>query len=304
MNAATHIGGNVGIERAVVPLEIEQADADSDGRLRIRGYANTFGVMRSGRIIHPQAVEDWLRANPKARPQLLANHGLDVGGFATIGKVDSLKVDRQRGLLFQAWVAHGTRLADEARTLIQQGALDSLSIGWTGKQARWVRANDQDVDPWLAEKMREAGVDQVYAHLAIADLVELSVVDVPDDPAARMAARAADAAAIEAAVKPLRDELEGLRAEVRRLNTAGASVDVAAITAGLDDVFQDFVERFKDAALDALASDPDLVESATLLQENIAALPHARSPRREGGDDDLAELQRRVAAGPGRRGRR
>lgn len=168
-------------------LEIEAAEVGADNVRRIRGYANTFGVMRSGRIIHPQAVEDWLAANPQATLALLAQHGY-VSDFATIGRVDTLKVQRTRGLYFEATLATGTALADQAWTLVSQKLLGSLSIGWIGRQARWVRADDVDLDPWLAKKMKEAGASECYAFLAV-ELLEISLVDIGDDRGAKLAAR-------------------------------------------------------------------------------------------------------------------
>jgi len=181
-------------------LEIEAAEVGADNVRRIRGYANTFGVMRSGRIIHPQAVEDWLAANPQATLALLAQHGY-VRDFATIGRVDMLKVQRTRGLYFEATLATGTALADQAWTLVSQKLLGSLSIGWIGKQARWVRADDVDLDPWIAKKMKEAGASECYAFLSV-ELLEISLVDIGDDRGAKLAARlsAEEIAAVAEAV--------------------------------------------------------------------------------------------------------
>lgn len=173
--------------RAAINLTIETADVGDDGKRRIRGYANTFGVMRSGRIIHPKAVEDWLAANADARMPLMAMHGF-VAGFATIGSVEKLKVQRSKGLYFEATVASGIELADQAWQLVSQGMLNSLSIGWSSKQRRWVRADDKDLDPWLAKKMKEAGVTEAYAHLDV-EIVEISLVDVGDDRGAKLAAQ-------------------------------------------------------------------------------------------------------------------
>jgi len=191
---------------AAIDLTIETADVGEDGERRIRGYANTFGVMRSGRIIHPQAVEDWLAANPDARLPLLALHGF-VGGFATIGLVEKLKVQRNKGLYFEATIASGLELAEQAWQLISQKMLSSLSLGWAAKQRRWIRADDKDIDPWFAKKMKEAGVSEVLAFIDV-EIVEISLVDVGDDRGAKLAASVREElSAVSSQLSALKQEL-------------------------------------------------------------------------------------------------
>ena len=203
--------------RAAIDFTIETAET-VDGERRIRGYANTFGVMRSGRIIHPQAVEDWLAANADARLPLLALHGF-VGGFATIGLVEKLKVQRSKGLYFEATVASGLELADQAWQLVSQKMLSSLSLGWAAKQRRWVRADDKDLDPWFAKKLKEAGVTEALAFIDV-EIVEISLVDVGDDRGAQLAASVrAELSAVSDQLSALKEELGG---QLHRLE-AGAT---------------------------------------------------------------------------------
>jgi len=278
-------GPTDGIERASLPATIETADAGDDGKRRIRGYANTFGVMRSGRIIHPQAVEDWLRANPDARLKLLALHGF-VDGFATIGVIEKLKVQRAKGLYFEGTLASGIELADQAWELIRQRMLSSLSVGWVAKQRRWVRADDRDLDPWFAKKMKEAGVTEALAFIDV-EIVEISLVDVGDDAGAKLAAKAGGAA-IEAAIAPLRQELAALRAEVATLKAAGGSGDAAQLLTALREHSAEFLEDLKDAAIEALQSEPAIRSAALGLQEEVRELVA------DAGDDG-ASLHERIS---------
>lgn len=173
-------------EYAAFELTIERAEA-RDGKRVVRGVANTFSVMRSRRIIHPQAIEDWLKRAPGASVPLLAQHGY-VEGFATIGQVTGLSVDRERGLLFEARLAAGAPHADTAWALIEQRVLRGVSLGWSSRQARWVTDQDKDLDPWFAQKLKDAGLNEAFAFLDL-ELVEISLVDVPDDAGALLAAR-------------------------------------------------------------------------------------------------------------------
>jgi HK97 family phage prohead protease len=277
MNGNTAMDG-MKIERGQCAVTELAADGGSGSARRIRGVANTFGVMRSGRIIHPAAVENWLKAQGDTRLPLLAQHG-QVDGFATIGSVDTLRVDRKRGLLFEATLAAGVPLADQAWALVQQHLLGNLSVGWVGKQARFVRADDADVDPWLAGKMKEAGVTECYAFLGI-DLVEISLVDVGDDPGGKLAASRAAAAAFEAALTPVRAEIAALRADVQKLTAArqGATLTRADLDA--------FLATFESEVLTVLQSADVLAEAADarqLLQDLQGAGADADGSEAAGG---------------------
>lgn len=176
--------------RAAIDATFEIAEA-SEAAFRIRGIANTFSVMRSGRMLHPSAFDAYFQRRGKAAGpffSLLANHGAE-DGFATIGRVDSLQVTK-RGLEFSATLASGTRLADEARQLIAQRMISGLSLGWRSLRDRSVSLDDRDVqqDDELREAMEAAGVKQAWVFYE-AEPVEISLVDVPDDANARIAAR-------------------------------------------------------------------------------------------------------------------
>ena len=284
--------GNGEILRAAVPASIEKA-AEQDGKFRIRGVANTFTLMHSGRVFAPTAFDRWLKRTGSVRLPLLLNHGVAVNGPATIGGVDGVTADQKRGLLFNGWVAEGTQNANDARALISQAALRSVSIGWVPRRTYWVRRNNADIEPWLVEQMDASGVDEAHV-CGEADLVEISVVDVADDPGAILAARA-DAAALA----ELRQEVAGLRAEVAAIKAAGG-VDVAGLQAALAEQLDSFLDDFKLAAVEALMHDPEIVEGARAAHEDLAADLQDSREASTGNDDDLSALVQRVAKGPGR----
>lgn len=133
------------ILRACFAASFERA-ASQDGRFRIRGVANTFGVMRSGRMFHPKAFDKWLAANGQPNLALLGNHGFDVAGFASIGRVDGVQVGKQ-GLIFGAWIGEATQLARDARALVEEGTLKGISVGWMSRGMASVRIDDPNLDP-------------------------------------------------------------------------------------------------------------------------------------------------------------
>lgn len=271
------------VERLSAAARIEIAESGA-GRRAIRGIANTFRLMRSGRLIHPAAVETWLERRDEKRPvPLLAQHGY-ADGFTRIGQVTALHADRKLGLVFEAVLAEGIGLADDAWTLIRQGMAPAVSIGWSG-QPRLVRDDEPELDAWVGEQLRRSGRREAWVFFSIDELVEISLVDVGDDADARLAARAQ-----AAEVSGLRQELAALRAEVAQLRAAGGGAETAAIAAGLRETFAEFLEDWKEAALQLLADDALIGEAAADLvaaREISAEAPHET----DRAVCDLSELQ-------------
>ncbi|MDX2197920.1 MAG: hypothetical protein SF069_02995 [Phycisphaerae bacterium] len=175
-------------EFEVLSAGLQQADGQQQ-EFRVRGTVNTFKIMRSGRMFHPQAFDRYLSENAgKVRLPLLGNHG-GVPGFATIGTVDKLEVKGGK-LVFEATIASGTQLADEARQLIAQKHLTGISPGWASMQHFWVKTDDADIDPVVAKELKRTKRQGAWVFFD-AEPVEISLVDVPDDGNARLAAQAA-----------------------------------------------------------------------------------------------------------------
>lgn len=186
-------------------IGLDEAAYDAQAR-KISGIANTFRVMRSGRLIHPDALSGYLARHPEPVIQLMAQHGQTHETFGTIGVVTSIEPRKNKGLYFEASLARGTVAAEEAATLLAQGALRQVSIGWQTRQARWVTESDVDLDPWVQKQMKLAGVREALVYLAI-DLCEISLVDVADDPGALLAAVAGDDGAREERIEAKLDRL-------------------------------------------------------------------------------------------------
>lgn len=178
--------------RAAMPFEVETAGLDGGGQFRISGIMNSFGVTHSGRLLHPRGFENWLKRSPGVTLPMLANHG-DGPGFATIGVWDGFTRTSQ-GMRWSGYVAEGVPLADQARTLLEQRVLRQLSVGWITRPGRWVKSSDTDLDPHVQQVLEESGADEALVYLDWYP-VEGSIVDVGDDPAARLAAGAGGAAA-------------------------------------------------------------------------------------------------------------
>lgn len=182
------------IERTAMhgTIEVAQAQPES-GRLAVRGIANSFRIMHSGRVFHPRAFERQMQATGgKVDLPLLAMHGMTFADtFPNIGKVGTISIEPQRGLVFDGWIGAGTQLMDETRTLVKGGALAGISVGAVvdSNARRLVNRDDADIDPLIAQQMDAQGKRRAHVFFE-AELVEISLVDVPDDREARLAAGA------------------------------------------------------------------------------------------------------------------
>jgi hypothetical protein len=269
-----------------LPFALEHAGLGDDGVYRVTGIMNTFKVTHSRRILHPRGFQNWLkRTRGKATLQMLGNHGLDVSGFATIGQWDRFELVEAVGMRWSGRVGEGTPLADQARTLLDQKLLSQLSVGWVPLQQRWLRKDDADLDAHFKDAMEEAGVDEVLAFIDWYP-VEGSIVDVADDPGARIAARLADSETAQ-----LKAEVTELRGQVERLSQAGGSLDTTALLAGLREQAGEFIGELQDAVIEALYSD-ELVQAAA---DDLQAQAHevAELGRTEG--DDWEQVRDRLA---------
>ena len=149
-------------------LEIKHASADltaPDSRGRFEGYASLFHVADLGRdMMMPGAFAQSLRRKGAAGIRMLWQHepGTPIGTWLDIAE-DPLGL-RVRGQLNLA-VAHGR----ECLALLQQGAIDGLSIGFRCQRSA------QD---------RSTGLRRLLQ----VDLWEISVVTFPMLPQARVSA--------------------------------------------------------------------------------------------------------------------
>jgi len=273
---------NAGVVRYGFQTTIERASS-ADGKYRIRGVANTFRVMRSRRLIHPDAFAKSLPKDGAVDLPLLMAHG-NAAGFATIGRVTRAWVDPRRGLLFEAWVGEGTDNANEARTLIDQGLLRTVSIGWIPESVHMTYESDRDLDPVIRERMRDAGVSEAEVAYS-AELVEVSLVDLPDDPGAVLSV--ADAAAVNSQVAELRREVAELREILELAHELGTPdgsltlvrIGVDALQRRVEKATHEAMGDFRARVMEILCDD-EVIEAARAsqartmasLQEEIASI--------------------------------
>ena len=107
-----------------------------DGNLYIEGYAATFGVKDSyNDIINVGAFSTTL-ANDRKRIRLCYQHDMDK----VLGKVIDIKEDAT-GLWFKAKISN-TGLGKDVATLIEDEAVNEMSIGYRTKVSTWDDVNE------------------------------------------------------------------------------------------------------------------------------------------------------------------
>ena len=133
--------------------------------MRFAGYAALFDrVDRGGDIVRPGAFARAVAAGP-ARVPLLWQHEPD----RPIGRIERIAEDG-RGLRVIARLAEGSAAGRDAAALLRDGAVGGLSFGYRVKGKR----------------------DGPHRELTDLDLVEVSLVTFPMQPAARVHAVAED----------------------------------------------------------------------------------------------------------------
>lgn len=147
----------------VYTTPIEKAGSSGERRL-IRGYASVGDVLdRQNEVIT-------LGALVKAREDLLKNHTIfyeHKHSELPIGKTIAVDID-ERGLLITVEISKGSH-ADSVWTLIQEGILNSFSIGGRVLEAE--------------ERRDKAG--NLFNEITEIELFETSVVGLPANPAAK-----------------------------------------------------------------------------------------------------------------------
>lgn len=108
--------------------------ADDDTR-KFSGYASTFGnTDRVGDVVEKGAFNKSLNKHntEKTMPAMLLHHDM----HRPIGKWLEMKED-QKGLYVEGSLTKGVRDADEAYALLQDGAINSMSIGYRVNEEEW-----------------------------------------------------------------------------------------------------------------------------------------------------------------------
>ena len=170
-------------------LETKFAHGDAPMRLtegaRITGYASWFGVEDTGRdLVERGAYLDSLaRASAEGRGiKMLWQHD----PAQVIGVWDVVEEDA-RGLRVEGRLLPGVEKAREAAALVEAGAIDGLSIGYTVKRA-----------------VKDERGRRVLKEL---ELWEVSLVTFPMLPSARVGAKADPLREMARAIRAAREEL-------------------------------------------------------------------------------------------------
>lgn len=144
-----------------MPFDQTAAPAAASARLRVEGYASLFGLEDlNGDVVQRGAFRDSIRARSGAPlPMLLDHRAEPVGEWFYLAE-DS------RGLLVRGIVSAETTRGAEAIRLLEQGAIDGLSIGFITRRSRPRPARGRE--------------------LFEIDLWEVSVVGIPMAPQARL----------------------------------------------------------------------------------------------------------------------
>ena len=153
----------------------------------LEGYASFFGLEDTGGdVVAAGAFADGLaRASHEGRRvKMLWQHDPSQ----VIGVWDAVEEDA-RGLRVRGRLLTGVAAGREAAALVEAGALDGLSIGYSVKRATR--------DDRGRRVLREV------------ELWEVSLVTFPMLPSARIGAKAAGLQAVARAVRALRDEIAG-----------------------------------------------------------------------------------------------
>ncbi len=162
-----------------------EAKAEGDERI-IEGYASTRDIDRMNDIILPTAFEDTM-------PQYMKNPVMHFGHNWTsypIGKIIGYEINR-KGLYIKAKLSS---LADDVWTLIKEGILKAMSIGF------------KIIDSEEFEEKDDAGnIKRRLRKIKKIDLYEISVVNVPANPRALIDS----AKSIGLEMKSLIDGIEG-----------------------------------------------------------------------------------------------
>lgn len=168
---------------------------------RFAGYASVFGgVDSNGDTIVKGAFDYTLRTNGK--PKMFLEHSWATGasgaGLLPIGKFDVAKED-DHGLYLEGSLTPGMSLSADVRAAMKHGTIDGLSIGGFVKKGDY-------------EETKTGRVIRKWSHL-----VEVSVVSMPADSAARIEAGSIKSSDMAEAI----DEIDSIRTLERFLRDAG-----------------------------------------------------------------------------------
>ena len=213
----------------------------SGGAIRFTGYASKFGgVDYYGDTIVRGAFADTLKGRKKM-PLMLWQHSMRQ----PIGKYPIMEED-SAGLFLEGEMTPGHSLASDVAALMEHGAIDGLSIGFEIPPG-----GATEVEPKAGE------ANPIIRMLTRIDLIEVSIVTMPADDAARIDT---------ASVKALIDEC-GSIADMENLLREAAGFSKSQATG--------FIARLQRLSRSESGTAPDVTRAASALDETRALLSRA-----------------------------
>ena len=183
----------------------------TENNLYIEGYGAYFGNVDSyGDVIKAGAFAPFLASEDAKRTKLCWQHNFDD----VIGVIEEMKED-ERGLYFRAKISN-TALGKDAATLLEDGALNEFSIGYSVKEAEYPSEDET----------RATGV---YRILKGVYLYEISVVSRAANPMATVTNTERKGDEINNQNNDnemeLKEQLDALQAEIQALREEKAALE-------------------------------------------------------------------------------
>lgn len=192
-----------GTECRRATYEFRARKRDDDGRLVIRGLASVFGVQNSwGEIFVPGAFDETIRERDDRKPLVMGLYHREAIGRWT--RAAEAELDGLLGLVLEGPISK-TRSGEDAATLVEDGALTGLSVGFWPLIYQIAEPNERVQFTTVHGTWTNTHGDWAI-YVVKADLVEASLVMAPADDEARLT-RSRDAIAkAHRALPGLRDD--------------------------------------------------------------------------------------------------
>jgi len=288
-------------DHAIVAVNVVQQIQDFRGQA-IDIYINSPG----GVVFEGLAIYNALRRHP-------ARKTVHIDGIcasaATIVAMAGDRIIAADNATLMVHAVYNTVRGDAADMRKEAEVLDRLTDTLVNLYVQRTGRPRAEVAAWVAEEtwftaaeaLRLGLVDEIAAAsraVAVWDCAAFGI-----QPPRRQGAERGET------VAELRREVAALRGDLAALQAARGSPEVAAVMVGLGECFHEWLAEFKEAAVEALETDPALCDAAAAYRADCEADgdgepdPSDSAGERDaastaGESDDLARLIMRVARGP------
>lgn len=246
-----------GVEQKNVVTRIElKATTDSNDNGGFEGYAAYFGNVDSyGDVIQPGAFSKTIQER-KGKVKVLWNH--DMFGLP-IGKPTDMYED-EKGLYVKADFA-GTQQAQDIRTLMSEGIVDSMSIGFSTIKSVWEEKDGEYIRNLMELKLYEFSLVNIPANplasvtgtKAAVDVVERTLEQLDRFVAAGIKSGRPLSAENLKRLRDAYDHLGGLLADAPETEEAKGGNDLVEVLKGLR-ITESKTQKVEDEIASALAS--------------------------------------------------